>query len=147
MTTENVEVLRRLFRAVEDRDIEPMYEIYAPDVVVTEAVSLPYGGEHRGHDGILEHGLGYLHTWDHLQTDEDKRLDPEFVDAGDRVFVCWRQRAHGVDGEQCDAPAVSIYEFHDRRVVRSIMYHLDTASLLDFLRRQVAGAPKVTDAV
>ena len=42
---------------------------------------------------------------------------------------------------------MSIYEVHDRRVVRSIMYHLDTASLLDFLRRQAAGAPKVTDAV
>jgi uncharacterized protein len=44
MTAENVEVLRRLFQAVEDRDIEPMYEIYAPDVVVQEALSLPYGG-------------------------------------------------------------------------------------------------------
>ncbi len=32
MTAENVDVLRRLFQAVEDRDIEPMYEIYAPDV-------------------------------------------------------------------------------------------------------------------
>jgi uncharacterized protein len=145
VTTENVEVVRRLFQAVENRDIEPMYEIYAPDIVVTEAVSLPYGGEHRGHEGILEHGLGYLQTWNHLQVDADKRLDPEFVDAGNRVFVCWRQRAHGVDGEQFDTPVVSVYELRDRRVVRSIMYHLDTASLLDFLRRQAAGASEVTD--
>jgi ketosteroid isomerase-like protein len=145
MTAENVEVLRRLFQAVEDRDIEPMYEIYAPDVVVQEALSLPYGGEHRGHDGVLEHGLGYLQTWDHLQVDEDKRLDPEFVDAGDRVFVCWRQRAHGIDGEQLDSPVVSVYELRDRRVVRSIMYHLDTASLLEFLRRQPPRAPEATD--
>jgi ketosteroid isomerase-like protein len=41
MTTDNVEVVRRLFRAVEERDIEPMYDIYAPDVVVQEASSLP----------------------------------------------------------------------------------------------------------
>jgi hypothetical protein len=57
------------------------------------------GGEYRGHAGVLEHGLGYLETWDHLQSDEDKRLDPEFAGVGDHVFVCWRQRAHGRDGE------------------------------------------------
>lgn len=43
MTTENVEVIRRLFHAVEARDIEPMYEIYSPEVVIREAASLPYG--------------------------------------------------------------------------------------------------------
>lgn len=136
MTTENVEVIRRLFRAVEARDIEPMYDIYSPEVVVREAPSLPYGGEYAGHAGILEHGMGYVETWDHLQDDQDRRLDAEFVDAGDRVFVCWRQRAHGFDGTRLDLPVVSIYDLHDRRVVRSIMHHLDTATLLAFLDRQ-----------
>ena len=111
MTAENVEVVRRLFRAVEARDIELMYEIYARDVIVREAPSLPYGGEYRGHAGILEHGRGYVETWDHLQTDEDRQLDAEFIDAGDRVVVCWRQRAHGLDGTSLDLPAISIYSF------------------------------------
>jgi ketosteroid isomerase-like protein len=136
MTTENVEVIRRLFQAVEERDIQPMLEIYSPEVVVREAASLPYGGEYRGHRGILEHGLGYVETWDHLQEDEDRRLDAEFVDASDRVFVCWRQRAHGRDGTRLDLPVVSIYELRDRQVVRAIMHHLDTAALLRFLGRQ-----------
>jgi uncharacterized protein len=136
MTTENVEVVRRLFRAVEARDIEPMYEIYAPDVIVREAQSLPYGGEYRGHAGILDHGRGYVETWDHLQDDEDRQLDAEFIDAGDRVVVCWRQRAHGLDGTSLDLPAISIYELRDLRVVESTMHHLDTAALLAFLGRQ-----------
>lgn len=75
MTTENVKVIRRLFRAVEARDIEPMYEIYSREVVVREAPSLPYGGEYAGHAGILAHGMGSLETWDHLQDDEDRRMD------------------------------------------------------------------------
>jgi uncharacterized protein len=136
MTAENVEVIRRLFRAVEARDIEAMYEIYAPDVIVREAPSLPYGGEHRGHVGILEHGRGYVETWDHLQDDEDRQLDAEFIDAGDSVFVCWRQRAHGLDGTSLDLPVISIYELRDLRVVESTMHHLDTAALLAFLGRQ-----------
>jgi hypothetical protein len=136
MTTENVEVIRRLFHAVEARDIEPMYEIYSPEVVVREAPSLPYGGEYTGHAGILEHGIGYLETWDHLQNDEDRRMDPEFADAGERVFVCWHQRAHGRDDTPLDLPVVSIYDLQNRRVVRSTMHHLDTAALLTFLDQQ-----------
>ena len=136
MTTENVEVIRRLFRAVEARDIEPMYEIYSPEVVVREAPSLPYGGDYIGHAGILDHGIGYLETWDHLQDDEDRRMDAEFINAGERVFVCWHQRAHGDDGTRLDLPVVSIYDLRDQRVVRSIMHHLDTAALLAFLDRQ-----------
>jgi len=68
MATDNVDVVRRLFQAVEARDIEPMYELYDGDVIVREAPSLPYGGEYRGHDGILQHGMGYVQAWDPLQT-------------------------------------------------------------------------------
>jgi ketosteroid isomerase-like protein len=136
MTAENVDVIRRLFHAVEARDIEPMYEIYSPDVVIREAPSLPYGGEYAGHAGMLEHGRGYLETWDHMQDDDDRRLDADFADAGDRVFVCWRQRAHGRDGTKVDLPVVSVYELQGSRVVRSTMHHLDTAALREFLDRQ-----------
>jgi uncharacterized protein len=136
VTTKNVEVIRRLFRAVEARDIEPMYQIYSTDVVVREAPSLPYGGEYAGHAGILEHGMGYVEAWDHLQDDEDRRMDAEFVDAGERVFVCWHQRAHGRDGTRLDLPVVSVYDLHGGQVVRSTMYHLDTATLLTFLDQQ-----------
>jgi hypothetical protein len=37
MTADNVDVIRRLFRAVEERDVEPMFDIYDPEVVVWEA--------------------------------------------------------------------------------------------------------------
>jgi hypothetical protein len=54
MTAENVEVIRRLFRAVEARDIELMYDIYARDVIVREAPSLPYGGATPGSSSTVE---------------------------------------------------------------------------------------------
>jgi ketosteroid isomerase-like protein len=136
VTIANVEVVRRLFQAVEARDITPMYEIYSPEVVIREAGSLPYGGEHVGHAGMLDHGLGFVETWDHLQDDEDRRLDAEFVDAGDRVFVSWRHRAHGRDGSKIDLPVVAVYEVREQRVVQATMHHLDTAALLDFLDHQ-----------
>lgn len=141
MTASNVDVVRRLFQAVKERDIEPMYEIYDPDVIVREAPSLPYGGEYRGHHGIVAHGMGYLETWDHLQTDDDKWMEAEFSGAGERVFVRWRQKAHASDGTQLDLPAVSVYRLREGRVVESIMHHLDTAELLAFLDRERGQTP------
>jgi ketosteroid isomerase-like protein len=136
MTADNVDVIRRLFRAVEERDIELMFDIYDPEVVVREAPSLPYGGDYRGRDGVAQHGLGYLEAWDRLQTEEDRRLEAEFVGSGDRVFVRWRQKAHSRDGEQLDLPVISVYRLREGRVVESIMHHLDTAALLEFLARE-----------
>jgi ketosteroid isomerase-like protein len=131
----NVDIVRRLFDAVEARDIAPMYEIYDEQVIVREAPSLPYGGEHRGHEGILRHGTGYVEAWNLLQTEEDRNLDPEFFGAGDRVFVLWRQRAHADDGMELDLPVISEYRLRNGRVVESIMHHFDTAALVGFLGR------------
>jgi ketosteroid isomerase-like protein len=136
MTADNVDIVGRLFAAVEERDIEPMYAIYADDVVVHEAPSLPYGGDYQGHQGILEHGMGYVETWHRFQTDEDRQLEAEFSGAGDRVFVQWRQKAHGRDGRQLNLPCVSVYRVQDGQVVESAMHHLDTAALLEFFDRE-----------
>jgi len=129
----SVEIIQRLFRAVEERDIEPMFEIYDPEVVIREAQSLPYGGEYRGHKGVVEHGLGYVKAWDPVQSDEDREMEAEFISAGDRVFVRWRQKAHAGDGSRLDLPAISMYRLREGRVVESAMHHLDTAALVDFL--------------
>lgn len=136
MSDANREMVLRLYAAVEARDIEPMYDIYAPEVVIHEAPSLPYGGEFRGHDGVRAHGLSYLATWDPHQTPQDRRLDPRVSADGDRVFVAWRQRAHGSDGQRLDLPAVSEYLLRSGRVVESRMLHFDTAAILAFLARQ-----------
>jgi ketosteroid isomerase-like protein len=129
---ENVKIVKRLFRAVEERDVEPMYEIYDQAVEVNEAPSLPYGGQFRGHEGVVEHGLRYLAAWDHLQTDDDRDLGAEFVGAGDRVLVRWRQKAHAPDGA-LDHPVVSEYRLREGKVVESRVHTFDSAALADFL--------------
>ena len=131
--SENVDIVKRLFRAVEERDIEPMFEIYDPGVVIHEARSLPYGGCFQGHEGVIEHGWAYLQAWDAIQTDTDRDLEPEFVAAGDRVLVRWKQKAHGRDGKTLEVPVVSEYRLRDGRVVESRMHTFDSALLADFL--------------
>ena len=131
----NVDVVRRLFQAVEERDVETMFELYDPDVVIREAPSLPYGGEYRGHEGVIEHGLGYLGTWVPVQRPGDEALEPQFVGGGDRVFVNWRQKATAPSGEHIDLPAVSEYRLRDGKIIGSSMHHFDTEAILRFLAR------------
>jgi ketosteroid isomerase-like protein len=133
--SENVEIVRRLFRAVEEREVEPMFEIYDPEVVIREARSLPYGGEHHGHEGMVNHGLGYVGTWGPLQASDERRLEPGFFHSGDHVFVRWRQKARGSNGETLDLPALSVYRLEEGKVIESEMYQFDTAAILRFLDR------------
>jgi uncharacterized protein len=134
VVAEPVDVVRRLFAAVEAR--EPyVLECYAEDVEIHEAESLPYGGTYRGHDGAARHIAGWRATWDRFQTERERRLDATFIaGGGDSVAVVFRHGA--VDprsGRRLDAPEVGLYEVRDGRVARSRMFHADTAALLRFL--------------
>lgn len=131
----NLETVRRLFEAVEHRDLEPMYEIYDRAVVIREADSLPYGGEYRGHEGLVEHALGYVRAWDPLQTDADRDLEARFWADADRVFVLWRQKGRAPDRAQLNLPAISLYRLRGSQVVEARMHHFDTAAIVDFLMR------------
>jgi uncharacterized protein len=55
----NLDTARRVFEAVEARDGSALLSLYARDVTIHEAPSLPYGGSYHGHDGAVRHGVGY----------------------------------------------------------------------------------------
>jgi ketosteroid isomerase-like protein len=133
---DNVDVVRRLFQAVERRDLEAMWQLYDPEVRIHEAASLPYGGSFEGFEGVADHGLGYVVAWDHLQTEDDRDLEAEFFAVGERVLVRWRQKAHGADGSALSVPVISEYQLRDRRVIESRMHSFDSAKLAAFLAAQ-----------
>lgn len=135
MSTENVETVRRLFQAVEERDLAGILKAYDPGIVIHEADSLPYGGDHCGLQGAKRHAYGFWRTWRFLQSPEDIRLGATFLDGGDRVVALFRHRARSADGKKIDLPMVGVYEVRGGRVVEARMFHFDTAELSQFLER------------
>ena len=134
MSEENVEVVRRLFRAVEERDLAGVLAAYDENIVIREAESLPYGGEFHGHEGGQRHALGALEVWQNLQPPGERTLNARFLDAGeDYVIVLWRQRGVKTHGEKFDAPVVSVYKLRGSKIVESQMFHADTKALVQFL--------------
>jgi ketosteroid isomerase-like protein len=134
MSMENVETVRRLFRGVEERDLASVLDAYDPEIVIHEADSLPYGGDHRGLEGAKRHAYGFWRTWRFLQSSEEKGLDATFLDGGDRVVALIRHRAHSADGKKVDLPVVGVYEVRGGRVVEASMFHFDTVEISQFLR-------------
>jgi hypothetical protein len=90
MSHENVEVVRSLFKAVEERDLAGVLAAYDPEIAIWEAESLPYGGMYHGLEGAKRHARGYAQTWGDFQTSAEKITNATFLDAGEYVVVLWR---------------------------------------------------------
>ena len=131
----DVEVVRRLFAAVEDRDLNRVLACYSDDVEITEADVLPYGGVWRGRDGATAHAEGFMRAWGALQGPQESRLDARFWgDGAGTVCAVFRHRALDPEnGARFDAPEVGIYRIRDQRVARSQMFHADSAAVVRFL--------------
>lgn len=131
----NVEVVRRLFDAVERRDLPGMLACYDEEVEIHEAASLPYGGVYRGLEGAVRHASAFQTTWAPYQTPTEYGLRADLVGGEDgAVVAAFRHRA--VDpgtGLELDEAEVALYRVRDDKVVRSQMFHYDTAALLRFL--------------
>ena len=138
MTRENVENVRRLFQAVEERDIAEVLAAYAPDIVIRDAELLPYGGVHRGLEGAKQHIEGAAQTWNHLQPSAERKMDAVFLDAGDYIVVLWRLKGLAASsGRKLDSPTVSVYKMRDGKIVESQMFYADTVAIRQFLESEL----------
>jgi ketosteroid isomerase-like protein len=132
----NKRVVDALFAAVDRRDSEGVLAGYDESITIHEAASLPYGGDYRGLEGALRHGLGFRAAWDRFQPHEARALDPLIIADGDHVVVLWHHKVENPEtGERLDLPAVSVYRLKNAKIADSRMFHFDTAALLRFLNR------------
>ena len=132
--------VKALFKAVDRRDGKGVRAAYVENITIHEAASLPYGGDYHGPDGALRHGQGFRAAWDRFQPHEARGLDPQIVADADHVVVLWRHQVENAEtGDRLDLPAVSVYRMENAKIANSRMFHFDTAALLRFLERNVAG--------
>lgn len=141
MTTENknVEVMRKIFRGIEQRNQQrsnqqEASELFQPDVELHWPPSLPYGGISRG---LKPEGPTWSETWTPLQpTEKERRMDPRVVAASaNEVVILWRQRGVSPAGEPLDSEVLGLYQLRDGKLARGQMFYFDTAGVVDFLAR------------
>ncbi len=133
--SDDIDVVRRLFTDVEDRDFDGLMACYSDDAEIHEADVLPYGGIFRGREGIAAHAQGFMRAWGELQGAEEARLDAQFfADGAGTVCAVFRHRAVDPEsGARFDAPEVGVDQVRGQQVVRSQMFHADSAAVVEFL--------------
>ena len=122
MSRENVEIVRRLYRAAENIGKDDLYEAIPelirqfadPEIEWVEAPSRIDGRTYRGHEGVqraLEHWL------DHF---EEYRFEiREILDCGDDVLVTGRDEGRGaVSGAPVSADSYQVFTIRDGRITR-----------------------------
>ena len=135
MSQQNLEIVKRLFDAVRRHDQTGVLEAYHPEIVIHEALSLPYGGDYHGHEEAMQHLNGYYRTWDAFRPSTRQERNPVFLETTeDSVVVFWQEEAVAPgSGRRIDLPALGVYQVRDGQVVESRMFQ-DTATILDFLK-------------
>ena len=135
-TSENVQVMLEVFRAIERRDAQRFTELVHPDFEIHWPPSLPYGGTYRDLEAEARRDRPtWAGTWNRLQpTVAERRMDPRIVAASDEeVVVLWRQRGLSPVGERFDGPVLGLYQVRDGRLARAQMFYFDTVALAGFL--------------
>jgi uncharacterized protein len=133
----NLEVMAKLFRAVEQHDEESALGLYQPDVEFHWPPSLPYGGSFRG---PRSSGPTWGETWALLQpTAAERKMDPRVVAASDdEVVVLWQQRGISPAGKRFDGEVLGLYRFRDGKLARAQMFYFDTTAVNSFLIKAIS---------
>ena len=123
MSQEDVEIVRRIYRALEQGDFSANADSFAPDVrsariMGPDSDGAGLSGEWQGRDGLVENLRLWLEAWD------DLRVQPEeFIEAGDKVVVFTRQTGTAkASGIPLDREFADVWELEDGTVVELRFY-------------------------
>jgi ketosteroid isomerase-like protein len=125
VSRENVEIVRRLYNAVAERDSETVLSIYHPEVVWdhthnTELAGL-MGGQtlFHGHEGVRRWSRDFYEAWDDVEAELE-----DLVDAGDEVVVVLNYRGRGrVSGIEVGLTRMAgVLTIRDEQIVRAVWY-------------------------
>ena len=118
MSETNADVVRRMFAAFADRDLDGMLAAIDPDVeFLPVTANLTTGGvPYRGHAGIAQYMDDVAQVWPRL------RIEPqEYREDGDAVVVLGRVLARG-GGMILDRPTGWLIKMRERRIVWMRVY-------------------------
>jgi ketosteroid isomerase-like protein len=123
----NVDVVRRVYDAFKRRDLAEALSLFAPDVELTQSSEVPWGGEYKGHDGVIQF-FGKL-----TQSINSTLALERFIDAGEHVVAIGRtQGTVNAGGNRYDVPFAHVWTIQNGLAVR-IQFCIDNPTMLSAL--------------
>ena len=98
---------------------------FAPDVVLHQAETLPYGGSWRGHDGMERFFLAMSATWETFEM-----VEQEFLSTSGPAVVLTQVHARArATGQELDFPILQTIRVVDGRIAEVLPFYWDTAAI------------------
>jgi ketosteroid isomerase-like protein len=118
MSEENVEIVRRIYDAVERRDAVTPFEIYAEDIVWDQSnwrrAALDPKQVYRGHEGVREAWRESLAAWGQIDFEVE-----ELIEVGDKVFAVIQEREVGrASGVPVESSHLAVWTLAGGKVTR-----------------------------
>lgn len=123
MVQENAEIVRRLYDAVANRDVETVLSLYDQDVewdFTRHPLATVTGGIYRGHEGLRSFFGELREAWDIVEWGLE-----DVIEAGNQVVTVVNQRVRGRrSGAEAEgqAYAVAVWTIEKGKVVRVVWF-------------------------
>jgi ketosteroid isomerase-like protein len=115
VSIENVQIIRRLLHAFNDRDLEALLPGIHPEAEIQSLRAQLEGRAYRGHEGMRQMLADLDDDWTFVQMDGE-----DFREADDQVVMLGRLRARGrASGVDLDVPVAVVWTLRDGKVVRA----------------------------
>jgi uncharacterized protein len=123
MTT-GIDIITRLYEAFAQQDLDGLLALVDPACVITQDPSLPWGGRHKGHDGVATFAVTLVGTIDSTVTIES------LFEADGQVIQCGHTSGTvRANGNAFDIPEVHVWTLKDGMVVAA-HFAIDTPAML-----------------
>jgi uncharacterized protein len=123
----DVEIVERIYRALAERDLESLFDLYDDECVITQDERLPWGGRHEGHDGLVTFAAALTGA-----IDSAVEMGALFEADGTVVQFGWTRGKVRSTGVPFDIPEVHRWTLRDGRVV-AVHHSIDTPAMLNAL--------------
>ncbi|MEO7197480.1 MAG: nuclear transport factor 2 family protein [Solirubrobacterales bacterium] len=119
MSEENVEIVRAVYAAWTDHDLDALLEMYHPEAEIRTSGSFPdLKPSYSGHDGVRSFWDAVLAPWDSFEIDVER-----IVEGRECAAVAIRFRAKGkVSGALTDLRQGHVVYFKDGRVANASLH-------------------------
>jgi ketosteroid isomerase-like protein len=128
MSIDRIAYVKHLFDEYKNKNINAVFEAFAPDIKIYQTKGLPWGGFYEGMDGAVQFFTG-------MNGELDSESDPKgLFMAGDKVISIGRTVGRMVrSGNPIDARVVIVFSFNDDDKIKKMEFYADTPKILSAL--------------
>ncbi len=121
----NTEVVEQFYQRLAQSDLEGALALLDDAFCLSQADSLPYGGQYTGASEITGFFGKFFAYWQEFSSSE-----VTYLEAGDTVVALSTARCVTRTGHRVDMPMVQVYRVKEGKLCAAQPFYFDTALLL-----------------